>query len=175
MIDEARVEQTEQGKAAKSDGWYVVNATECRWYGNQKFGEYCALEGETRFPQVGVNLHVVRPGQPACHYHSETEQEDFLVLAGECLLLVEEQERRLRPGDFVHCPPGTRHVFVGAGDGPCTILMIGARRPGSGVTYPVSELASRHRASVAQQTDSPAESYAGCPRWEPCAPRRAFP
>ena len=175
MIDEARLDESEHGRVAKTDGWYVVNATECRWYRNEKFGEVCQLEGDVRFRQIGVNIHVVRPGQPSCHYHSETEQEDFLVLAGECLLLVEEQERLLRAGDFVHCPPGTRHVFVGAGDGPCTILMIGARTPGGGVTYPVSELATRHGAGVSRETSSPAESYAGCPRWTPAAPRRAFP
>lgn len=175
MVSEATVERTDAGLVPQADGWYVVNATECRWARNEKFGETCVFEHAERFGPYGVNLHVLQPGQPACHYHAETEQEDFLVLAGECLVVIEEQERRLRAGDFVHCPPGTRHVFVGAGDGPCTILMMGARSPGSGVTYPVSEVAARHGASVSRETDSPAESYADCPPWVPVPPRTAFP
>jgi len=175
MVDEARVESTDAGRVPRTAGWYVVNAAECAWYRNEKFGAYCALEGDARFEQVGVNIHVVQPGQPACHYHSETEQEDFLVLSGQCVVVIEEQERPLRAGDFVHCPPGTRHVFVGAGDGPCAILMLGARRPGSGVHYPLSELARRHGATAPAETSSPEESYAECPRWQPAAPPDRLP
>jgi uncharacterized cupin superfamily protein len=96
-------------------------------------------------------------------YHGESNQEDFLVLAGDCLLLVEEQERRLRAWDFVHCPPGTLHGFVGAGDGPCAILMVGARDPNERIVYPVSPLALRYGAGVERGTEDPREAYAGCP------------
>jgi uncharacterized cupin superfamily protein len=96
-------------------------------------------------------------------YHAEDGQEDFLVLAGECLLLVEEEERPLRAWDFFHCAPGTRHVFVGAGSGPCLILAVGTRLPESGVVYPVSELARRHGAGVERETRLPREAYAPYP------------
>ena len=76
---------------------------------------------------IGINIQVLQPGEPNCMYHGETGQEDFLVLSGECLLLIEGEERPLKQWDFVHSPPWTEHVFVGAGDGPCVILMVGAR------------------------------------------------
>ena len=65
-------------------------------------------------------------------YHWEADQEDFLVLDGEALLIVEGEERALRPWDFVHCPAETKHVIVGAGDGNCVLLAIGARNRSSG-------------------------------------------
>jgi uncharacterized cupin superfamily protein len=144
----------------EGDGWFVLNAREARWKAGD-FGAYTRFEGDARFPQVGVNIGVLDPGQPACMYHGENEQEDFLVLSGECLLLVEGQERRLRAWDFVHCPAGTEHVFVGAGDGPCTVLAIGGRTGGD-VIYPASELAQRHGAGVEQTTSSPEAAYARC-------------
>ena len=112
-----------------------------------------------RFSQVGINIGVLAPGQPACMYHGEDEQKDFLVLHGECLLLIEGEERRLRAWDFVHCPAGTDHIFVGAGDGPCVIVMVGSRAPHT-IVYPVSELARKHGAGAEQETDSPPEAYA---------------
>jgi uncharacterized cupin superfamily protein len=109
--------------------------------------------------ETGVNVQVLAPGQPNCKYHREPIQEDFLVLAGECIAIIEGEERRLRQWDLFHCPPGTEHVFVGAGDGPCTMLMIGSRqRPG--VHYPVNEVAARYGASVDVATDDAAEAYA---------------
>jgi uncharacterized cupin superfamily protein len=112
---------------------------------------------------VGINLAVLEPGQPNCMYHREDEQEDFLVLSGRCLVLVEGEERELRAWDFVHCPAWTDHVFVGAGDEPCAILMIGTRTPDAGVVYPESELAKRHGAGVERETDSPDEAYSRFP------------
>ncbi len=106
---------------------------------------------------------MLEPGQPACMYHGEDEQEDFLVLAGECLLLIEGEERPLKAWDFVHCPKSTEHVFVGAGSGPCAVLAVGSRS-GGGVVYPASELAQRHGAGVAAETHSPEEAYAGFKR-----------
>jgi len=102
---------------------------------------------------------VLSPGQPACLYHRETAQEDFLVLFGEALLLVEGEERPLKQWDFVHCPPGTDHVFVGAGEAPCAILAVGARAH-QDLVYPVSELAARHGASAERETPDPKEAYA---------------
>ena len=107
------------------------------------------------------------PGQPSGLYHAESNQENFLVLAGECVLIVEGEERPLRAWDFVHCPPGTAHVFVGSGDGPCVIFMTGRRTDGKSIAYPRSELARRHGAGVETETSSPSEAYARYPHWQP--------
>jgi uncharacterized cupin superfamily protein len=93
-------------------------------------------------------------------YHGESTQEGFLVLAGECLLLVEGEERRLRAWDFFHSPPWTEHVLVGAGDGSCVVVAVGARGEGEEVRYPVAEVARKHGASVLEDTTSGAEAYA---------------
>jgi len=162
--------------APVGEGWFVVNVADARWE-TGVFGAYTTFAGDVRFERIGVNIGVLEPGQPACWYHREGDQEDFLVLKGEALLLVEEQERRLRAWDFVHCPPWTEHVFLGAGDGPCTLLALGGRTQG-GVVYPVSELALRHGAGVREQTTVADEAYAGLapdrpvafdPRWLPGA------
>ena len=168
MPDEARLDETDAGLTAVTDGWFTVNVRDAAWVRSETFRAACVFEGDSApFAQIGYTLCVLQPGQPSGLYHCETEQEDFLVLAGECLLLVEEQERHLRAWDFVHCPPGTAHVFVGAGDGPCAIFMAGARRKGSGVAYPRSPLALAHGAGVEQETSSPAEAYAPFARWLP--------
>ncbi len=145
-------------------GWFVVNAREARWESSDVFGRYCPFEGEERFPQLGININVLEPGQPLGMYHAEPgHQEDFLVLEGECVLVVEEQTRELRRWDFVHCPPGVAHIVVGAGDGPSIVLAVGTRGDGEGVSrgvvYPVSEAAARYGASVAQETTEPREAY----------------
>lgn len=161
MIPEASLEGGDGGMVPVGDGWFVLNAREARWLDGH-FGAYTRFEGESRFPRLGFNIGVLAPGQPACYYHAEDEQEDFLVLAGECLLLIEGEERRLRAWDFVHCPPRTEHVFVGAGGRPCTILAVGTRG-GDEVVYPDSELARRHRAGVERETHDPDEAYADIP------------
>lgn len=132
-----------------------------------------ALAGPGRFV---VNAAETRPGQPNCKYHGESAREDLLVLSGECSLVVEGVERRLRAWDFVHCPGWTEHVFVGAGDGPRLLLMVGDRRETGGIVYPVSEAAARHGASVAVETAHPREAYAGStPRVEIPARRDVLP
>ncbi|HEU4977796.1 MAG TPA: cupin domain-containing protein [Solirubrobacteraceae bacterium] len=160
MVPEAPLEPAGHGKVPAGEGWFVLNAGEARWLDGD-FGAYTRFENRdaARFPEVGFNIGVLQPGQPACMYHREDAQEDFLVLAGECLLLIEGEERRLRAWDFVHCPAWTEHVFVGAGDGPCTILAVGSRARDA-VVYPVSELALRHGAGVRAETPEPAEAYA---------------
>lgn len=159
MVPQANLEQAEDGLVPRGEGWYVLNAREAQWLDTGELGFYLGFEGDVRFPEFGINLNVLRPGQPNCMYHTEDAQEDFLVLSGECLLIVEGQERTLRPWDFVHCPPWTAHVFVGAGDGPCLLLAVGSRlREGGG--YPVDEAALRHGAGVETATDEPREAYA---------------
>jgi uncharacterized cupin superfamily protein len=161
VIPEAPLQSSAHGRVPSGDGWFVLNAREAKWL-NGHFGAYTRFEGEPRFPRLGFNIGVLSPGQPACYYHGEDEQEDFLVLSGECLLLIEGQERRLAQWDFVHCPPWTEHVFVGAGDGPCAILAVGTRSS-DGVIYPRSELAQRHGAGVERETNQPSDAYAGLP------------
>jgi len=161
MAQEARLEDSGSGLTPVSDGWFVVNVRDATWLTSEAFGATCPFEGpEAWFRQVGIRLKVLQPGQPNCLYHRENLQEDFLVLAGECLLLVDGQERPLRTWDFFHCPPDTDHVFVGAGNGPCVILMAGARSEDEELLYPVSELARRYGASADETTASPEEAYA---------------
>lgn len=162
MPDEARLEQAESGLAPATEGWFVVNVRDTAWLTHDAFGSACRFESpELHFDQLGINIRVLEPGQPNCLYHRESLQEDFLVLAGECILLVDGEERRpLRAWDFFHCPPGVDHVFVGAGDGPCVILMAGARADDEELFYPVSELAQRYGASAEEGTASPEEAYA---------------
>jgi uncharacterized cupin superfamily protein len=159
VVDETPLKRSEHGLVPESAGWFVVNAREARWFDDGGLGYYTPFEGESRFPRIGVNIAVIEPGQPSAMYHRENQQEDFLVLAGECLLLVEEQERKLRAWDFVHCPEGTDHIFVGAGEGPCAILMIGTRTEPDEVVYPVSELALRHGAGVEEETPDPKQAH----------------
>jgi len=171
MSRKAKLVRKANGLVPSGGGWFVVNVSKARWWRNDLFGRVCAFEGPRRFTQLGINIHVLEPGQPKCMYHRESEQEDFLVLSGTCRVLIEEREIRLKAWDFFHSPPGTTHVFVGAGRGPCAILMVGARRRGDSVTYPVSRLARRHGAGVAKRTTSPREAYANSPRWKPARPR----
>jgi uncharacterized cupin superfamily protein len=168
-IQEARLVDKENGREPEGPGWFVLNVRDAVWWRHEKFGMSAGFEGEgdAEFKQYGINLHVVWPGQPNCMYHGEGDQEDFLVLQGECLLLVEGEERRLGPWDFVHCPPWTEHVFVGAGEGPCVILMVGARTPDSGLRYPAAEFAQKHGAAVEQETTKGSEAYAPFGRFAP--------
>jgi len=133
------------------------------------------------FPDTGINIHVLRPGQPSCKYHSESVQEDFLVLGGECLLLLDGEERTLGRWDFVHCAAGAAHVFVGAGDGPCWILQIGARRDDATLDFPADAHAARYGASAPVSTTDGGEAYSdwdggppphGSPRVAPPWPPR---
>lgn len=168
-VPEAKLVPAGRGERPGGPGWYVLNLADARWKGNGANGAYTAWEEGCPFEDYGVNVHVLEPGQPSCKYHRESAQEDFLVLAGECLLLVEGEERPLKAGDFVHCPAWTGHVFVGAGDAPCAVLMIGARDPAWAVDYPVDALAQRHGAGVDAATDSPPEAYAETPPFEDVA------
>ena len=156
---EAKIEQTDEGAVAGGPGWYVLNLAEARWMRSEEAGQWTDFEPESGFENYGIGVHVLQPGQPNGKYHSESVQEDFLVLSGECTLLVEDEERHLKAWDFFHCAPGTNHIIVGAGDGPCAILMAGARGEGKKLHYPKSELAKRHGAATPQETVEPREAY----------------
>ena len=127
------MEQSEAGLVAASEGWFVVNVRDAAWVSGGHFADACVIEGDAvPFEQVGYTIAVMQPGQASALYHREANQEDFLVLAGECILLIEGEERRLKAWDFVHCPAMTEHIFVGAGDGPCVVFMAGASRQAEG-------------------------------------------
>lgn len=161
MVPEAPVEKTENGARPVGEGWFVLSARDARWFETDGGGFYASFESENaRFPELGIGVGILRPGEPSALYHGEDAQEDFLVLSGECLLLIEGEERRLKAWDFVHCPPWTEHIFVGAGDGPCLVLGVGARRKGRGIRFPVSELAVKYGAGVETETSDPREAYA---------------
>ena len=168
MVPEAPLEQTDAGRVAKGDGWFVLNAKDSRWYHADGRPAFCDFEGDAEFTQLGINVTVLGPGQPMAMYHWEADQEDFLVLSGEGLLIVEGEVRPLRAWDFVHCPPNTKHVIVGAGSAPCVVLAVGARdksvdNPDWG-GYTVDEVALRHGAGVEVETTKPEEAYAGLTR-----------
>ena len=142
-------------------GWFVKNVKDAEWVQSEAFGKVCGFDTEDPFPQIGIHIFVLEPGKPNCRYHREEAQEDFLVLAGRCKLLVNGEERPLETWDFVHCPAGVTHVFVGEGDGPCALLAIG-HRPGKGkeqLFYPASELAARYNAQAPEPTPDPRVAY----------------
>jgi uncharacterized cupin superfamily protein len=170
VVPEAPLKQTGHGLAAQGEGWFVLNAREACWRDRPGRGKLCHFEEQQDFPQLGIHLMVLWPGQPMSMYHWEADQEDFLVIAGEGLLIVEGQERPLRQWDFVHCPAKAEHVIVGAGDGPCVVLAVGARVDSIGPNwggYPVNETALRHGAGVEQETAVPQEAYARFPESTP--------
>jgi uncharacterized cupin superfamily protein len=163
---EATIEPTAEGLRPSGEGWFVVNLAELAARGNTRLGITCSPEpSNARFGEFGFNVRVLEPGQCNGMYHRENDQEAFLVLSGECILVVEGRERRLAPGDFFHSPPLTGHVFIGAGDGPCTIIMVGGRTRQwcEGEGFPVDATAARYGASVPYATESPADAYADAP------------
>jgi uncharacterized cupin superfamily protein len=172
MVEEARLDEVGSGLAPVSPGWFVVNIDEAAWLRNDAFGGRCVFESSRRvlaerpdaepqmFADTGFTLAVLEPGKPSGMFHAESAQENFLVLAGSCLLLVEDHQRPLRAWDFVHCAAGTRHTFVGTGDGPCVLFMTGARREGKTIVYPVAEHALARGAGVETETNDPMEAYA---------------
>jgi uncharacterized cupin superfamily protein len=174
-VSEAQLEDSGSGLAPATEGWFVVNVRDAMWLTSEKgekrpSGSECSFEsGTVEFSQLGIRLHVLEPGEPNGLYHSETQQEDFLVLSGECTLLVEGEERTLRRWDFFHSPAGTEHIFVGAGDAPCVILMGGSRTGDWRVRYPVSEFAARYGVSAEEELTDPQQAYAN---WEPSRRQR---
>jgi uncharacterized cupin superfamily protein len=168
-VPEAQLEDSGSGLAPVTEGWFVVNVRDAEWWFSETRGAACNFESEYReppveFAQLGINLTVLEPGQNTI-YHAESDQEAFLILSGECRLLVENEERRLRPWDFFHSPPWTEHAFVGAGDAPCVILMTGTRSADAQARYPVSRLAARYGASVEEETSDWRQVYATVERF----------
>jgi uncharacterized cupin superfamily protein len=165
-VPEAGLRRGAHGLEPTGPGWFVMNATDAPWIerkGRGAYAEFEGFEGASDFSQLGINVTVLGPGEPMAMYHYENDQEDFLVLAGEAVLVIEGQERTLRRWDLVHCPPGTEHVIIGAGAGPCAVLCVGARAQQSGQNwggYTVDETAIQHGAGVEQETSDPEVAYA---------------
>jgi uncharacterized cupin superfamily protein len=168
MVRESELVSTEHGLVPKGQGWFVVNARETQWWARPGRGVLCefegaGFEGATDFEQLGINLTVLAPGEPHGVYHRENDQEDFLVLAGEALAIVEGEERPLRQWDLLHCPAGTNHAIIGAGDTPCLVLAVGARTLSRGPdwgAYTVDETALRHGVGVEEETTEAEVAYA---------------
>jgi uncharacterized cupin superfamily protein len=173
-VPEAPLERTDHGVVPRGPGWFVVNAREAQWHDRGPRGLVGRFEGDgdAEFSQLGVTMFVLGPGQSMSMYHWEADQEDFLVLSGEALLLVEGEERPLRAWDFVHCPAGADHTIVGAGTGSAVIVATGARVDSVGENwggYPVHDVAIRHDASAERETTDPQEAYARFPARRPVA------
>ena len=167
MVPESPLESTEHGLVPTGKGWFILNARDAPWYERDGRGFYCEFEGleehEPDFSQLGINIQVLWPGEPMSMYHWEADQEDFLVVAGEALAIVEGKERPLRQWDLLHCPQGAKHTIVGAGEAPCVVVAVGARVLSTGPNwggYAVDEIASRHNAGVKRETTVPKEAYA---------------
>ena len=170
VVPEARLEETEHGLVATGEGWYVLNAREARWHHAEGRPAFCDLEGDQNFPQLGINVQVLHAGDAMAMYHWEADQEDFLVLSGEALLIVEGEERPLRPWDFAHCPAETKHTIIGAGNGPCVVVAVGTRAYADGPDwggYTVDEVALRHAVGVEKETNEPRDAYAHVTKREP--------
>ena len=166
MVPESKPEKTEHGLAPAGDGWYVLNLRDAVWRHAEGRGAVCValdqFEGERRIEQLGINPFALMPGEPMAMYHWEADQEGFLVVSGEAVLVVEGEERQLRPWDFVHCPPQTKHVIVGTGRGPCVVIAVGARERDE-IGFPADDVAQRHGASVDEDTDDGGVAYARVP------------
>jgi uncharacterized cupin superfamily protein len=163
MTEEASLGKTEEGGLVpETDGWFVLNAKDAHWLDGD-LGKYTGFEGKAApFPQLGINLNVMNPGEPMTMYHREDAQEDFLVLAGECLLIVEGVERPLKRWDLFHCPAGVDHAIVGAGAAPSLVLAVGARtgHEDDALVYPADSVAQKHGAGPPVETTVPKEAYA---------------
>jgi len=159
-MHEAKIEETEHGQMPDGNGWFIANLRDVVWARVEGGGAWAAWETrETASKTLGWGVHVLWPGETPGFYHSESNQEGFLVLSGECIAIVEGEEHRMGPGDFLHSPPGTAHITVGAGDGPCALMMVGTRSADGEVQYVVDPVAAKHGHSVEQETDSPREAY----------------
>ena len=169
VVVQAQLVETEGGLVPRGDGWFVLNAREAEWWKRSGLGTVCDFEGEPRFRQLGINLTLLEPGKPMAMYHWEADQEDFLVLSGEALLVIEGDERTIRQWDFVHCPPGTNHAIIGAGTAPCLVLAVGARDRSKGQewgAHTVDATAVRNSAGVQRETTEGSDAYAGFPPHE---------
>jgi quercetin dioxygenase-like cupin family protein len=176
-MQEAQIEQTPEGQMPVGVGWFILNLAEMPWSTIPGFGAWCDFDGRLADPSapcIGVHVHVLQPGECNGYYHAEAAQEGFLVLSGECIAVVEGEERRMRQWDYFHSPPGTEHITIGAGEEPCAILMCGSPDPRRQITWIANETAAKHGASVARTTGRGTEAYGDLPPEVRVRPPRPF-
>ena len=82
-VPEAPLEEKGSGLTPAGEGWFVVNVRVAQWLTSEKgekkpSGSDCSFESRAaEFPQLGIKLHVLEPGEPNGLYHAESEQEAF--------------------------------------------------------------------------------------------------
>jgi uncharacterized cupin superfamily protein len=163
-MHEAKIEETDSGRRPADDGWFVLNLTDISWSTVPGGGTWCVFESpQARSKMLGIGVHILWPGDTPGYYHAESDQEGFLVLSGECIAVVEGDERRMGAWDYLHCPPGTAHITIGAGAGPCALLMVGTRSPDHSTQYIAEPAAAKYGAAVEQATASAQVAYADRP------------
>jgi uncharacterized cupin superfamily protein len=157
---EAKLLETETGRVPEGEGWFVLNLRDAGWKTLPGGGTWVSFEADGVPNQIGVGAHMLPPGESTGFYHREGNQEGFLVLQGECVVIVEGEERVLHQWDFFHCPAETRHIMIGGGaEEPCVLFMFGNRLPDAATHYEVEPAAAKYGASVAEATDSALEAY----------------
>ena len=157
---EAEMERTPAGLRPRGEGWFIVNVADAAGTHDPGAGTFARFENREAAPfaDFGINVHHLPPGEPSTLYHHEPVQEAFLVLDGEVLAIVEGEERPLRRWDFLHCPAGVAHAFVGAGERGGVLLAVGSRRIDE-ATYPRDDVAARHGAAAVETTSDPEAAY----------------
>src|SRR3954463_15112219 len=167
-MHEAKIEDTDVGRVPVDDGWFILNLAEIHWATIPGAGTWCGFGSpNAESDRIGIGVHILWPGDAPGFYHEESELEGFLVLSGECVAIVEGEERRMGPWDYLHSPAGTAHITVGAGDGPCVLALVGARSPDKEIDYIPDPTAARHGHSVAADTNSSKEAYKDRPPIRP--------
>jgi uncharacterized cupin superfamily protein len=164
VTEHARMETTATGQRPAEQGWYILNLAQMCWNGFPGGGAWTTFEsGPEESDRLGIGVHILWPGDSPGYYHTEEDLEGFLVLSGECVAIVEGEEYRMRAWDYLHSPPGTAHITVGAGTEPCAILMYGTRTKGAAIRYLPDPVAARYGHSVQRESGSPQEVYADRP------------
>ncbi|MEM6616763.1 MAG: cupin domain-containing protein [Pseudomonadota bacterium] len=101
------------------------------------------LGNEVGLDQYGVNLTKLEPGaQSALRHWQEKEDEFVYILEGEPILIENDGETQLKPGDAAGFKAGVAngHHLVNRTDKPVLYLEIGSRLPAERVRYPDVDL-----------------------------------
>lgn len=160
--------------------WFAVHCDDAPWRGSagHAYVDLMAVAGEGSFTQYGIAVDVHEPRAGNSYHYEAHEDESFLVLDGEYDLVIEGELRRVRAGEFVHCPAGVAHLFVGAGDRPASIMMLGRRglaAPGGfDGEYLPDPHAARFGLAVDAPTSDPKVAYAGRPEYAPTECRKPW-
>src|SRR5437667_8040940 len=96
-VPEAQLEDSGSGLAPATEGWFVVNVRDAEWLTSETSeadkitsGSECAFETrKAEFPQLGIRIHVLQPGERKALYNRKSGREAFSGLLGECRLPAE--------------------------------------------------------------------------------------